>query len=260
MNQRAYSVDMLRKLVTTQVHSTTDIRDFFDDCAHAYSEQHGHPERLFNYRIALIRQYAKPCNDDVVMDVGCGNGHHLLALAGEIGRGIGVDLSPAMIEVARERLRNSPWQGKLVFLSGNAEQLSAPAERSIDLAMCVGALEHMLNKSDVLVSAYRMIKPRGRFFCLTINGGYVWYRVLAPLLGLETKHLSTDKFLKRDELVRMLMKSGFRRIQVGYWTFIPKGDMSSVLGFICQGLDIIGRILRINSLRGGLWICAWKEE
>jgi len=251
---------MLRKLVTTQVHSAADIREFFNNCAHAYCEQHGHPERLLNYRIDLIRQYAELRNNDLVLDVGCGNGHHLLALAGEIGSGIGVDLSPAMIEIAQESLRDSPWQSKLTFLSDNGENLTALAERSIDLVMCVGAFEHMLNKSAALVSAYRTLKPRGRFFCLTINGGYAWYQALAPLLGLETKHLSTDKFLKRDELVRLLEESGFCRMQIGYWTFIPKGDMPSVLWFICRGLDIIGRIFRINSLRGGLWICAWKEE
>src|SRR5437868_10451822 len=98
---------MLRKLVTTQVESTADIRDFFDRCAPAYREQHGHPERLLNYRIALIKQYARPARDEVVLDVGCGNGDHLLALAGDIGRGIGIDLSPAMIAVADERLRGS---------------------------------------------------------------------------------------------------------------------------------------------------------
>jgi SAM-dependent methyltransferase len=251
---------MLRKLVTTQVHSSEDIRDFFDDFAHAYSERHGHPDRLLNYRVALIKRYARACNDDVVLDVGCGNGHHLFALAGEIGRGIGVDLSPAMIEVARERLRDSPWQDKLAFVSDDGERLGTLAEDSIDLAMCVGALEHMLNKSAVLANAYRILKPRGRFFCLTLNGGYFWYQALAPLLGLETKHLSTDRFLKRDELARLLTEAGFRRIEVGYWTFIPRGDMPSVLGLICRGLDIIGRVLRINSLRGGLWVCAWKQE
>jgi ubiquinone/menaquinone biosynthesis C-methylase UbiE len=251
---------MLRKLVTTQVNSRADVRDFFDNCARAYAERHGHPDLLLNYRIALIKQYARPRRDDVVLDVGCGNGHHLLALAGEIGRGIGVDLSQAMIEVAQERLRDSPWQGKLTFISDDGERLGTLAEDSIDLAMCVGAFEHLLKKSDALASAHRILKPRGRFFCLTINGGYCWYRALAPLFGLETKHLSTDKFLKRDELVRLLTVSGFRRIQVGYWTFIPKGDMPPVLGLVCQGLDMVGRILRINSLRGGLWVCARKEE
>src|SRR2546423_8884509 len=137
---------MLKKLVTTQVHSAADVREFFDNCAHAYSEQHGHPERLLNYRIALIRQYAELCNNDVVLDVGCGNGHHLLALAGEISSGMGIDLSPAMIEIAQERLRHSPWQRKLTFLSDDGEKLGALAEHSIDLVICVGTLEHILNK------------------------------------------------------------------------------------------------------------------
>lgn len=250
---------MLRKLVTTQVRSSADIRDFFDNFAHAYSERHGHPDRLLNYRVALIKRYAKACDDDVVLDIGCGNGHHLSALAGEIGSGIGVDLSPAMIEVAQKRLRDSPWQDKLTFISDDGESLASLSEGSIDLAMCVGALEHMLDKAAVLASAHRVLKPGGRFFCLTLNGGYFWYQALAPLLGLETRHLSTDRFLKRDELARLLAEAGFHRIEIGCWTFIPRADMPSVLGLICQGLDVIGRVLRISSLRGGLWVCAWKE-
>lgn len=250
---------MFRKLVTTEVRSTADVRDFFDNCARAYSEKHGHPERLLNYRIDLIRQYARLRDHDVVLDVGCGNGHHLFALAGEIGRGVGIDLSPAMIEVAKEHLRDSPWRGKLDFLSDDGEKLGTMAEESIDLATCIGALEHMLNKAAVLVNVRRVLKPRGRFFCLTIHGGYLWYQVFAPLLGFETKHLSTDKFLERDELVRLLKESGFCRIEVGYWTFVPKGDMPSILRPIWQGLDVIGRVFGINSLRGGLWMCAWKE-
>jgi ubiquinone/menaquinone biosynthesis C-methylase UbiE len=251
---------MLRRLVTTRVQSTADIKNFFDHAARVYSEQHGHPERLLIYRIGLIKRHARPRNDEVVLDVGCGNGHHLLALAGDIGRGIGVDLSPAMVEIAQARRRDSTWQAKLTFRSDDAEQLGTLAESSIDLAMCVGALEHMLNKSAVLINAHRVLKPQGRFFCLTTNGGYVWYRRLAPLLGLETRHLSTDRFLKRDELVRLLTEAGFSRVHTGCWTFIPRGDMPAILGMICQGLDLIGRVLRISSLRGGLWVCAWKEE
>lgn len=251
---------MLRKLVTTEVHNTAEIKEFFDNCAQVYCEQHGRPERLLNYRIALIRQHAKPGHTDVVLDIGCGNGHHLFALAGEIGRGIGIDLSSAMIEAAQERLHDTALRSKFTFMSDNAEKLGALAERSVDLAMCVGAFEHMIDKKSVLTNAYRVIKPRGRFFCLTLNGGYVWYRTLAPLLGLETKHLSTDKFLNRDELVSLLTESGFCRAETGYWTFIPKGDMPALAGVVCQGLDRVGRIFRINSLRGGVWICAWKEE
>lgn len=251
---------MFRKLTTTPVNSTVDIKAFFDQCAHAYSEQHGHPERLLNYRIRLIKQHAQLCTDDVVLDIGCGNGHHLLALAGEIGRGIGIDLSSGMIEVAQKRLQNSPWQETLTFLVDNGEELFTIAQHSIDVAICIGAFEHMPNKPSVLASIYRVLNAQRRFICLTLNGGYLWYRVIAPLLGLESKHLSTDKFLTRNELVHLLTDSGFRRIQVRYWTFIPEGDIPFIIGFVLQGLDRIGKLFRVNSLRGGLLVCAWKER
>ncbi|MGA9770413.1 MAG: class I SAM-dependent methyltransferase [Blastocatellia bacterium] len=250
---------MFRKLITTEANSTAEVRAFFDKCAEAYSEQHGNPKRLLDYRIALIKQHAKPSDDDTVLDIGCGNGHHLMALANTIGRGIGIDLSPAMIEMAQASLLNSPWQNKLTFFSDNGEKLDSLVEQSIDLIICIGALEHMLDKASVLASAYRILKSRGRFFCLTVHGEYFWYRTLAPLFKLETKHLSTDKFLEKAEFTRLLKKSGFCRIESGYWTFIPKGDMPLALNFVCQGLDIIGRSFHLNSLRGGLWVCAWKE-
>lgn len=251
---------MFRKLTTTPAHNSANTRAFFDRCAPSYAEQHGHPERLLNYRIGLVKQYARPCSDDVVLDIGCGNGHHLFALAGEFVRGIGIDLSPAMIALAQERLRTSPLQSKITFFVANGEEICTLPERSVDLVMCIGALEHMLDQRAVVSNVYRLLKPRGRFFCLTPHGDYVWYRALAPLLRMDTKHLSTDKFLKRQEMVELLEESGFRRLNVGYWTFIPKGDMPSVLGALLSGLDRVGKLFRAPSLRGGLLVCAWKDE
>ena len=251
---------MLRKLATTQVQSTAEIRDFFDRSARAYREQHGHPERLLGYRIGLIKRHARLRGDDVVLDVGCGNGHHLLALSGDIRRGIGVDLSPAMIEIAQQRHRASSSPAELTFLSDDAEQLRTQAANRFDLALCIGALEHMLDKPAAVASVRRVLKPGGRFFCLTVNGGYLWYRVLAPWLGLETRHLSTDRFLKPYELTRLFTDAGFSRLEVGGWTFVPKGDMPAMLAAFCHGLDWLGRLLRIRSLRGGLWVCAWMDE
>jgi ubiquinone/menaquinone biosynthesis C-methylase UbiE len=251
---------MFRKLTTTPAHSTASAKTFFDNCAVAYAEQHGHPQRLLNYRIGLIRKYARPCRDDVVLDLGCGNGHHLFALAEEIVHGIGIDLSSAMIEAAQAHLRNSSLQGKLTFLVDNGEEVCTIPEQSIDLVICIGALEHMIDKAAVMVNVYRLLKPRGRFFCLTPHGGYLWYQALAPLLRMDTKHLSTDKFLKRCEMVDLLKESGFLHVQVDYWTFIPKGDMPSFIALVLTGLDKIGKLFRANSLRGGLTVCAWKDE
>jgi 2-polyprenyl-6-hydroxyphenyl methylase/3-demethylubiquinone-9 3-methyltransferase len=226
-----------------------DIRSFFDQCASTRStEQHGHPQRLLEYRLALVRSLARPRSADVVLDLGCGNGHHLLALAPEIAHGIGIDVSPRMVELARARLRSSTRIANLTFEVDDAEQLKGIADQSIDLAICIGAFEHMFDKRAVLASIHRVLKSGGRFFCLTPNADYVWYRTIAPALGFATQHLFA-----------LLDQAGFHHFRAAPWRFIPKGDVPPIIGLLLAVLDAIGRYARLDSLRGGLSLCAWKE-
>jgi 2-polyprenyl-6-hydroxyphenyl methylase/3-demethylubiquinone-9 3-methyltransferase len=251
---------MFRGVEPSRSYNTTDVRAFFDRCAATgFPEQHGHPQRLLDYRLALVRSLAGPKASDVVLDVGCGNGHHLLALLPDIARGIGIDVSPGMIELARARLRSSPRRAKLTFEVDDAEELNAIADQSIDLAICIGAFEHMLDKRAVLASIHRVLKLGGRFFCLAPRADYVWYRTIAPLLGVRTRHLSSDRMLTCDEFSALLDQAGFRRIRAAPWTFIPKGDVPALVAFLLTVLDVAGRYARLDSLRGGLALCAWKE-
>jgi ubiquinone/menaquinone biosynthesis C-methylase UbiE len=246
--------------MTTPSHSITDVRAFFDQCSSTGSpEQHGHPQRLLDYRLRLVRNLARLRPTDVVLDVGCGHGHHLLALAPEVARGIGIDVSPGMIELARARLRGSPPGVYLTFEVDNSEELKGIEDQSIDLAICIGAFEHMLDKRAVLASIYRVLNFGGRFFCLTPDADYVWYRKIAPLLGFSTKHLSSDRMLTREEFCALLDEARFCRIRLAPWTFIPKGDVPGFVALLLTVLDAIGRLARIDSFRGGLSLCAWKE-
>jgi ubiquinone/menaquinone biosynthesis C-methylase UbiE len=250
-----------RGVVTTPSYNTADVRFFFDQSASTGSpEQHGHPQRLLEYRLALVRSLARPRPTDVVLDLGCGNGHHLLALGPEVARGIGIDVSPGMIELARARLRSSPRKANLTFEVDNAEELKEIADESVDLAVCIGAFEHMLDKRAVLASIYRVLKFGGRFVCLTPHADYVWYRTIAPLLGFATMRLSSDRMLNLDEFSALLHQAGFRRIRSAPWTFIPKGDMTALVALLLTVLDAIGRHARLDSLRGGLSLGAWKDS
>ena len=206
-----------------------------------------------------MRSLARSRPTDVVLDLGCGNGHHLLALGPEIAHGIGIDVSPGMIELARARLRSAPGRANLTFEVGNAEELKEIADQSIDLAICIGAFEHMLDKRAVLTSIHRVLKFGGRFFCLAPDADYVWYRTIALLLGFSTKHLSSDRMLNRAEFSALLDKAGFRPIRAAPWTFIPKGDVPALVALLLSVLDAVGRLARLDSLRGGLALCAWKE-
>jgi len=70
------------------------------------------------------------------------------------------------------------------------EQLGCVADASMDTVFCLGALEHMLDKSAVCRSVFRVLKPGGRFICLTPDGHYI--RVGNPMCFLrenvETLH------------------------------------------------------------------------
>jgi ubiquinone/menaquinone biosynthesis C-methylase UbiE len=139
--RRNWSLETLngcRPLRTTIVRDHEDIRAFFDAQAEQYTEAHGDPSSLLRYRLSLIHERAHFQPTDVVLEIGCGNGQHLLALAGSFGRGIGIDLSPAMLRVARRHVAQSPWQGKLQFTVDLAEQLSSVADASIDVIFSVG--------------------------------------------------------------------------------------------------------------------------
>ena len=156
-------------LKTRPAQSHADVAAFFDACAPTYADQHGDAERLLRYRLSLVRAAARLRPGDVVLEIGCGTGFHLLALAAEYGRGLGVDLSPAMVDVARGRC--GPGQRHVAFAVDAAERLATLADGSVDVVLAIGALEHMLDQGAVCRSVFRVLKPGGRFICLTLNGG-----------------------------------------------------------------------------------------
>lgn len=247
---------MRTRLETTEARDHGDVRAFFDRSAPSYVDMHGPPARLLRYRASLLRDAAGFQPNDIVVELGCGDGMHLFAMARDFARGIGIDISEAMVERARRAAPDARFR----FAAGVGEQIPTVDDGSVDVVYCVGSLEHMLDQPAVARSAFRVLRRGGRFAGLTPNGGYVWYRRIAPLLGLQTQHLATDHFLTRAELDAILREAGFTNIAIDSWTFIPRGDMPAWIAYLLDGLDLLGRALGIGALRGGLRFRATRDE
>lgn len=248
------------RLTTRNAHTPDDVARHFDGVALHYHEAHGCAAKLLSYRLDIIRRLLGSAQRGTLLEIGCGPATHLIALAAEFGHAIGTDLSPEMVKVARGYAERSPWRDRISIRVDPAEVLATIDNGSIDVVLCVGALEHMLEKDQVLRQVHRVLNPAGLFIGLTPHGGYCWYRHIAPALGIDSRHLSTDHFLTAGELERLVSSAGLTILTFRYWRFVPRGDLPGGWGSLLEALDRCGARAGIGYLRGGIAVAAIRLD
>ena len=101
--------------------------------------------------------------DEVVLDLGAGAGIDCFLAAnkvGENGRVIGVDMTPEMLERARENARKEHYQN-VEFRLGEIENLPV-ADNSVDAVISNCVINLSPNKAQVFKEAFRVLKSGGR--------------------------------------------------------------------------------------------------
>lgn len=110
----------------------------------------------------------EPKSIDSALDVCCGTGAAMQVLRPLCReRVVGIDMSQGMLEVARERVASAPGEARLDFVRGNA--LDMPFNAEFDLAVCFGALGHILRRDEprFVAEVYKVLCPGGRFAFVT---------------------------------------------------------------------------------------------
>jgi len=100
---------------------------------------------------------------ETVVDLGCGAGFDTILAAqtvGSMGRVIGVDMTPAMLNKAR---RNAELLGlgHIDLREGYLEELPV-ADATADVVISNGVINLCTDKPTVLAEAFRVLKPGGR--------------------------------------------------------------------------------------------------
>jgi SAM-dependent methyltransferase len=133
----------------------------FDRHAASWDENHGpaSPRRLgFALRAALLRDLLRRSRHRDVLDVGCATGCYLLAFGDLLERGVGIDISPVMIERAR---RKAGPDDRLRFEPLPVEKLASSGHGPFDLVLFLGSLEHMAEPARALEHASAVLRPGG---------------------------------------------------------------------------------------------------
>lgn len=129
---------------------------------------------------------------DSAIDLCCGTGDLALELkrrVGGTGRVVGVDFSPRMLELAREKARR---EGVTVaYEHGNALELSHP-DRSFDAATVGFGVRNLADLGGGIREMARVVRAGGRVVVLEITTPTkpplswfygIWFDRLVPLLG-----------------------------------------------------------------------------
>jgi arsenite methyltransferase len=103
---------------------------------------------------------------ETVLDIGCGAGMDLMLTArrvGPSGKAIGVDMTPAMLELAKRcALKAGLWE-KIEVRRGMAEELPVESE-SVDIVISNGVLNLSPAKDRAFGEVYRVLRPGGRLY------------------------------------------------------------------------------------------------
>lgn len=180
------------------------------------------------WKRAMIDRLA-PKPGETILDVAGGTGDiafRIHAATGGAARVIVCDLTPAMLEVGRDRAIDRGILSGIEWLAGDAETLPL-GDRSVDACTIAFGLRNVTHPDRALAEMCRVLKPGGRFLCLEFShvvlpglrelyDGYS--RTALPALGAlvardrgsyEYLVESIRRFPPQPQLAEMMKAAGF---------------------------------------------------
>ena len=191
--------------------------------AHGYKDEwiEKIPSKVWAFCAAVGNPFkdAEINEGDTVLDLGCGAGVDVLVashLVGESGKVYGVDITPKMVETAREHAKLMDIQN--VTILNNSFDTVELEDDSVDVVISNGAINLTSCKESVFAEIYRVLKANGKIFfadmidisepsCCSIEQSSCcdsseedWANCVAGTLH-------------ENELIELIQKAGFKNVE-----------------------------------------------
>ena len=105
--------------------------------------------------IAITKRYLS--RSDKVLDYGCARGAYALVLADEVKEIHGIDISPKMIELAKEKSKDIRFSVATIF----------DIDEKYDVVLAYNLLHLVENPANVIQKVDEVLNPGGRFISVT---------------------------------------------------------------------------------------------
>lgn len=241
------------KPYNTEQTKKEEVREMFDNIAPRYDLLNHtlsmNIDRLWRRRVVTLVRRARPRR---ILDVATGTGDLAIAMARRIRdvQVLGVDLSEAMLAVARRKVEERGLDNRIVLDRGDAEHL-AVADASVDVATVAFGVRNFGDLAAGLRELARTIKPGGQVVILEFSRPrnrafralyeFYSYKILPRIGGLVSRDkrayeylpASVGEFPAPERFMEMMAAAGFRNCRRRSQSF---GIAQIYIGERCEDL------------------------
>ncbi len=189
------------------------VRDHFENIAPEY-DQYKHRAAYYHQQLFnLLNTLVPDASSRNILEIGCGTGTLLAAL--NPSRGLGIDISPRMIEIAQTKWKD---HSHLQFQVGEAERLDAMDQW--DTIILADVLEHLYDSGRAIQQLSRAMRPDSVLILTWAN--HLWSPILHVLELLKMKMPEGEhRWEPESEVLKKLEDNNFRVTDNGTRCLIP---------------------------------------
>ena len=150
---------------------------------------------------------------ETVLDLGTGAGFDCFLAANKVGKNgkvIGVDMTPEMIEKARENAKKGNY-GNVEFRLGEIENLPV-TDNAVDVVISNCVINLSPDKERVFMETFRVLRPGGRLMISDI----VLLKKLPDFIenSIEAYIGCLSGAILRDEYIEVIKAAGFHEVEI----------------------------------------------
>jgi ubiquinone/menaquinone biosynthesis C-methylase UbiE len=156
----------------------TDVQKFWNEEAAEHARTayrfYQNPDEIrypfFEVRLDRLKEILDALPPGKIVDAGCGSGEILLECLKRGWDAYGCDIAEKMVELARERITASGFDGERIQQCSITHMLLYP-DSIFDAVVCPGVLEYLTEKEEASAFAefYRILKPQGVLIVENVN-------------------------------------------------------------------------------------------
>lgn len=236
---------------------TKDVISFYESYAPFWDARFGKSCYSTNYFLSSrFNSFEKLLSNNsnsqelIAAELGVGTGIYLEKTTKLFKKVLAIDGSSSMIHELTKKVHSQKIKNVQTILCDVTDQIPVTSG-SVDIVYFFGLFEHIIELDKFLKNIKSILKKDGVVIGVTPNGLSPWYAIRKYFRGT-SKHCTTDKYYRLQEIKEFFEKNGFKFDEALYWGAVPAGIKNR---FIVLSLVVLEFMIKKTPLRiylGGL--------